>query len=93
MDVSIIIVSYNSSSVLGACLSAVRNQEYSGETEVIVVDNASADGTPDMIRENFPWVDLVAGDENLGYSKGVNIGIRRARNSASSRSPLIVSGK
>ncbi len=79
MDVSIIIVSYNSSSVLGACLSAIRQQEYSGETEVIVVDNASADGTPDMVRENFPWVDLVAGDENLGYSKGVNVGIRRAR--------------
>jgi N-acetylglucosaminyl-diphospho-decaprenol L-rhamnosyltransferase len=79
MDVSIIIVSYNSSAVLGACLSAIRKQDYSGETEVIVVDNASADGTPDMVRENFPWVDLVAGDENLGYSKGVNVGIRRAR--------------
>lgn len=79
MDVSIIIVSYNSSAVLGPCLTALRKQVYSGETEVIVVDNASSDGTPDMIRDSFPWVGLIAGKENLGYSKGVNIGIRRAR--------------
>jgi GT2 family glycosyltransferase/lipopolysaccharide/colanic/teichoic acid biosynthesis glycosyltransferase len=63
---------------LQPCLEALRAQEYPGDTEVIVVDNASSDGTPEMVRERFPWVDLVAGDENLGYSKGVNVGIRRA---------------
>ena len=79
MDVSIIIVSYNSSSVLKPCLQSIMEQEFSGEAEVIVVDNASADGTPDMVREQFPWVKLIAGNENLGYSKGVNVGIRRAQ--------------
>ena len=78
MDVSVIIVSYNSASVLRPCLEALSRQEYSGETEVIVVDNASSDGAPDMVRENFPWVQLIAGSENVGYSKGVNVGIRRA---------------
>jgi GT2 family glycosyltransferase/lipopolysaccharide/colanic/teichoic acid biosynthesis glycosyltransferase len=79
VDVSIIIVSYNSSSDLEPCLRSIRDQTFAGETEVIVVDNASTDGSPDMVREKFPWVTLIAGNENLGYSKGVNVGIRRAR--------------
>lgn len=78
MDVSVIIVSYNSASVLEPCLDALLNQEYTGETEVIVVDNNSRDGTPEMVRRRYPWVKLIAGSENLGYSKGVNVGISRA---------------
>ncbi len=78
MDLSIIIVSYNSFDVLKPCLDSIRQQDYAGQTEVIVVDNASVDGTPDMVRDEYPWVKLIAGNENLGYSKGVNIGIRNA---------------
>jgi GT2 family glycosyltransferase/lipopolysaccharide/colanic/teichoic acid biosynthesis glycosyltransferase len=78
VDVSIIIVSYNSYDVLKSCLDSISKQEFAGETEVIVVDNASADGTPDMVREQYPWVKLIAGNQNLGYSKGVNVGIRHA---------------
>ena len=78
MDLSIIIVSYNSFDVLKPCLYSIRQQDYAGQTEVIVVDNASVDGTPDMVRDEYPWVKLIAGNENLGYSKGVNIGIRNA---------------
>jgi GT2 family glycosyltransferase/lipopolysaccharide/colanic/teichoic acid biosynthesis glycosyltransferase len=79
VDVSIIIVSYNSSSVLKPCLESIRDQSFAGEVEVIVVDNASSDGTPDLVREEYPWVELVAGNENLGYSRGVNVGVRHAR--------------
>ena len=79
MDVSVIIVSYNSTPVLRQCLDSLRTHEFSGSMEVIVVDNASSDGTPGMVREEYPWVNLIAGEENLGYSKGVNIGIRAAR--------------
>jgi GT2 family glycosyltransferase/lipopolysaccharide/colanic/teichoic acid biosynthesis glycosyltransferase len=78
MDVSIVIVSFNSSEVLRPCLESLHRQQFSGESEVIVVDNASTDGTPDMMRTEFPWVRLVAGTENLGYSRGVNVGIGRA---------------
>ncbi len=78
MDVSIIIVTYNSSGVIGDCLDSLRRQKFDGDCEVIVVDNASSDGTPSLVAERFPWVQLIAGDENLGYSKGVNIGIRHA---------------
>ncbi len=77
--VSIIIVTYNSSRVIGACLTSLAADAQSGTLEVIVVDNASADGTPDFVRREFPWAKVIAGNENLGYSKGVNVGIREAR--------------
>ena len=79
MRVSVIIVTYNSARVIGACLSSLVPDVQSGLVEVIVVDNASADGTPDLVRRDFPWARVVAGNENLGYSKGVNVGIREAR--------------
>jgi GT2 family glycosyltransferase len=47
--------------------------------EVIVVDNKSIDGSPDIVRESFPWVQLVRNNENLGYSKANNQGIKQAR--------------
>jgi GT2 family glycosyltransferase/lipopolysaccharide/colanic/teichoic acid biosynthesis glycosyltransferase len=79
VQTSVIIVTYNSAGVIGACLDSLAAEAAAGALEVVVVDNASADGTPDLVRERYPWVTLHAGHENLGYSKGVNIGIRRAR--------------
>lgn len=79
MRVSVIIVTYNSAGVIRACLSSLAGDVQSGALEVIVVDNASADGTPDLVRREFPWTTVIAGRENLGYSKGVNVGIREAR--------------
>jgi hypothetical protein len=78
VDVSIIIVTYNSSQPLRPCLESIRRQQFAGKCEVIVVDNASRDGTPDIVHREFPWVRVVAGNVNVGYSKGVNIGIHRA---------------
>lgn len=46
--------------------------------EVVVVDNASSDGSPEMIAEEFPQVKLVASEENLGFSKGNNLGLSQA---------------
>ena len=76
---SVIIVTFNSSGVIRACLSSLAPDVQAGLLEVIVVDNASADGTPDLVLRDFPWAVVVAGRENLGYSKGVNVGIREAR--------------
>jgi GT2 family glycosyltransferase/lipopolysaccharide/colanic/teichoic acid biosynthesis glycosyltransferase len=78
VEVSVVIVSYNSADVIGPCLESLRSHDCAASTEVIVVDNASTDGTPDLVRREHPWVTLVAGSENLGYSRGVNVGIRRA---------------
>ena len=45
------------------------------EWEIIVVDNASTDGSPDMVRQQFPHVRLIASDSNLGFVKGNNLGV------------------
>jgi GT2 family glycosyltransferase/lipopolysaccharide/colanic/teichoic acid biosynthesis glycosyltransferase len=79
VTVSIIIVTYNSAKVIRACLDSLAAEVSSGLAEVIVVDNASPDDSVRVVRENYPWAALVAGRENLGYSKGVNLGIQRAR--------------
>jgi GT2 family glycosyltransferase len=48
------------------------------EAEVLVVDNASSDGTPDMVEQDFPWVTLIRSQSNLGFAKANNIAMRRA---------------
>ena len=78
MDVSIIVVTHNSSRPVSALLESLERHEPACSHETIVVDNASADGTPGMIRERFPGVRLEANDENVGYARGVNQGIRIA---------------
>jgi len=79
VTLSVIIVTYNSRSVVGACLDSLAAQDLPGGKEVIVVDNASRDGTADFVRAAYPWVTVIANTENLGYSQGVNRGIRVAR--------------
>lgn len=79
MTVSVIIVTYNSARVIGACLESLAAERASGLAEVIVVDNASSDNSVELIRRDFSWVTLVPSRENLGYSKGVNLGMQQAR--------------
>jgi N-acetylglucosaminyl-diphospho-decaprenol L-rhamnosyltransferase len=76
-DISIIIVSWNVRERLRACLASLPPPESGVET--IVVDAASSDGTPEMVRAGFPWVQLTASAENLGYSRGNNLGLKQAR--------------
>jgi GT2 family glycosyltransferase len=74
--VSVVVVSWNSRDYLRECLESLKKQVYQGELEVIVVDNASEDGSPDMVREQFPHVLLICNSENLGFARANNIGIR-----------------
>ncbi|MDP6803492.1 MAG: glycosyltransferase [Gemmatimonadota bacterium] len=76
--VSVVIVSYNSKTDLNPCLRALEDPGNGSVREVIVVDNASDDGTPDMVESHFPGVRLIRHAENLGYSRGVNRAIREA---------------
>ena len=76
MRVSVLIVSWNARDWLARCLRAVVDTPH----EIIVVDNASADGSAAMVARDFPAVRLVASSENLGFAGGVN----RARHLASS---------
>lgn len=73
---SIIILSWNVRDLLRACLASLPLAQ--PEVEVIVVDSASADGSAEMVRIEFPQVKLIASAENLGYSRGNNLGLRAA---------------
>ena len=77
IDLSIIIVSWNVRDLLRDCLRSV-SRVVEGQVQVIVVDGASADGSADMVATEFPDVDLVRCDENVGFPRGNNIGLSRA---------------
>jgi GT2 family glycosyltransferase len=77
-DISIIIVNYNTSDLLRGCLTSVMQTE-GRLCEVIVVDNASADGSADMVKNEFPGVLVIRNQMNVGFSKANNQGMRRAK--------------
>jgi N-acetylglucosaminyl-diphospho-decaprenol L-rhamnosyltransferase len=78
MDLSVVIVTYNSGDTVMRCLESLEVHPPTGVFETIVIDNASSDGTPERVRRRFPRVRLVADTVNRGYSKGVNRGMREA---------------
>ncbi len=78
-DISIIIVSYNVRDFLRQCLRSIEDATKNLKTEIFVVDNRSVDGTPDMIRKNYPEIHLIANSENLGFGKANNQALKAAR--------------
>jgi len=79
VELSIVILSWNTSDLLAACLRAIERHPFRGHREVIVVDNASSDRSADRVAAEFPSVRLIRSDANLGYSGGNNLGLRAAR--------------
>lgn len=79
MQLSILIVTYNSASLIGRLLSHLAQEIKTLAAEVIVVDNASRDGTAALVRANHPWVRLIASEENLGFAAGNNRAARQAQ--------------
>lgn len=79
-DLSIVIISWNVRELLRRCLDSIQ-VSLKGEkgkgllVETIVFDNGSADGSADMVREDFPWVHLMESEVNLGFTKGNNLAI------------------
>lgn len=73
MKVSVIVVSYNTVEHLNKCLAAIEPHH-----EIIVVDNGSKDGSPDLVRTHFPHVTLIESGSNLGFGRANNLGIERA---------------
>jgi hypothetical protein len=90
LDLSIIVVSWNVSDLLRRCLGSIlRNVRIVGDGvwtlspsgyrfEVLVVDSASSDGSPDMVSALYPEVQLYASDANLGYAGGNNLGMQKS---------------
>jgi GT2 family glycosyltransferase len=79
MDVSIIIVAWNVKDLLQSCLKSVYEQTKAVEFEVIYVDNASEDGSVDMVAKEFPEVNVITNNENKGFIEANNQGIEVAK--------------
>ena len=78
--VSVLVVNFNGAAHLPACLAALERQSLPRDRfEVIVLDNASTDGSVKLIRTRFPWVRLVASGRNVGFAEGNNLAARYAR--------------
>ena len=78
MKLSIVIVNYNVEYFLEQCLQSVHKAIANLEAEVWVVDNASVDGSCEMVKQKFPWVKLIESKDNLGFSAGNNLAIRKS---------------
>lgn len=77
-DVSIIIVNWNSREFLSMCLKSIFATPCELGLEVIVIDNASYDGSEDMVRQSFPSVIFIQGRENLGFARANNAAVANA---------------
>jgi GT2 family glycosyltransferase len=75
--VSLIVLNWNGRQHLAYCLPSLLATDYP-RCELIVVDNASTDGSPEFVRENFPNVRVIVNERNLGFSAGMNVGLRAA---------------
>ena len=77
-DLTVIIVSFNSIQYIGLCLSSLLRQETTKTIEVIVVDNASTDGTAAFVNSEFPDVRIISNNLNHGFSRACNQGASEA---------------
>ncbi len=75
-ELAIVIVSYNAGADLERCLASLADAPPAIPHEIVVVDNASTDGGPEMVRARWPSVRLLPQARNLGFAAGCNVGIR-----------------
>lgn len=78
MKTTVVIPNYNGKAYLEDCLNFLKRSEGT-RFAVIVVDNGSTDGSCGMVKEKFPWAELVELGENTGFSHAVNVGIKAAK--------------
>lgn len=82
IDLSIIILNYNAKDFLIRCIQSIESSNYNGnESEIIVVDNASRDGSVEALRKLQKEIsfDLIVNKDNLGFSKGNNVAVPQAK--------------
>ncbi len=78
MDLSIIIVNYNVKEFLQNLIHSIEKASTNITKEIIVIDNASDDGSVEFLKEKFPQVKLIVNQKNLGFGKANNIGLKQA---------------
>jgi len=74
-QLTIIIITYNSRDIIGNCLNGIISEDF----DIIIVDNASSDGTAEYILQAFPSVRLISSAKNIGFGRGCNLGIAQAK--------------
>ncbi len=80
MELSIIIVSFNTKEFIEKCIESIYRSDFDKtKYEIIAVDNASSDGSAEFVRKHFPKVLVMENEDNLGFSKANNIGVRNSR--------------
>lgn len=78
-EVSVVIVSFNTGPLLRRCIGAVVSETKLTPYEIIVVDNASADNSTEIVHTEFPFVRLIRNSANVGFAAGQNTGLRASR--------------
>ena len=78
-DLSVIIVSYNTRDLTLRCLETLFDNTNDTRLQVIVLDNASNDGSAEAVSRAFPDVQVIASDENHGFAKGNNLAAKHAQ--------------
>ena len=71
--VTVAVVSWNTKDLLARCLDSFAAEAEAGRVDLWVVDNASTDGSAELVRARYPWANLVASEENLGFGRAVNL--------------------
>jgi len=79
IELSVLIVNWNTKDALADCLRALPESVAPVSSETIVVDNSSSDGSPEMVRTQFPWVRLIENGENAGFVRATNQAIATSR--------------
>lgn len=79
LKLSVLVVTYNSVRLIDALLTGLARELHGLDAEVVLVDNASHDGTADAVAHRHPWVRLVRSTQNLGFAAGNNLAARLAR--------------
>ncbi len=79
VNISIVIVSFNTRDVLRECLQSIERESAGFRVEILVVDNHSSDGSPEMVEKEFPRVRLFRSEVNLGFASANNVALEVAR--------------
>lgn len=79
VTLSTVIVNWNTADLLKRCLDALNRAAGSFTHEMIVIDNGSIDGSPEMVQSKYPGVRLLRSEQNLGFARANNLGLRIAR--------------
>jgi GT2 family glycosyltransferase len=79
MELSVIIINYNTFRLTSNCIRSLREKLTGVEYEIILIDNASTECDPELFSEKFPFIRLIKSKENTGFTGGNNLGVAAAQ--------------